>query len=411
MDNTLFFIFLIYYFYNYGPPLFLLNYFLRIHDFSSNLLTLYNKIIDPDYWNDKSDENEAVDSNPINDAHTEENTPKKYEDKYIDDIRNLNKEWEFTEEEQMLLPDLSLHFFNNSKQNMTNKMEQLLIEIDNLEKEIRLDVDRENYVKDFDTENYDNNKYDNNDADNDNEYTVEERNQERREQIELFKQEYEKIKIEVNTEEGLEQLKDKSEQYARQNIINGRLDKLSNCFVMEKTPIGNVLMIYDKEIGKFKYYSDSSMPYRYLEVVGRKYVKLFNCRPLFIDMEEELRFFEEKWEKEQEIKKKKEAEEKLKAEEVRQSTETKKKNVFAKFKSYNKDAGGKISMAPPPKNSIPSKSLTENKENEKVLLKEKANCYKYEGKMSNFSFLKKVEKKVFNKRLGISFAEFKKMNK
>lgn len=68
-------------------------------------------------------------------------------------------------------------------------------------------------------------------------------------------------------------------------------------------------------------------------------------------------------------------------------------------------------MAPPPKNSIPSKSLTENKENEKVLLKEKANCYKYEGKMSNFSFLKKVEKKVFNKKLGISFAEFKKMNR
>ena len=183
---------------------------------------------------------------------------------------------------------------------------------------------------------------------------------------------------------------------------------------MEKTPIGNALMIYDKEMNKFKYYSDASMPYRYLEVVGRKYVKLFNCRPIFIDMEEELRLFEEKWEKEQEVKKKKEEEEKLKAEEAtdsqQQVTETKKKNVFAKFKSYNKDAGCKISMAPPPKNNIPSKLVTENKENEKILLKERANCYTYDGKISNFNFLKKVEKKVFNKKLGISFADFKKMS-
>jgi hypothetical protein len=152
-----------------------------------------------------------------------------------------------------------------------------------------------------------------------------------------------------------------------------------------------------------------------LEVVGIKYVKFFNCRPIFVDMEEELRLFEEKWEKEKEKEKEiqKMKEEDKKRSENKESTIeiSKKKNVFAKFKSYNKDAGGKISMAPPPKNSIPNKIVTENKENEKIILKDKANRYTYEGKFANFNFLKKIDRKVFNKKLGLSFADFKKLSK
>jgi hypothetical protein len=169
-------------------------------------------------------------------------------------------------------------------------------------------------------------------------------------------------------------------------------------------------MIYQKDRGSFKYYSDHNIPYRYLEVVGRKYVKLFDCRPIFVDMEEELRLFEEKWEKEQEVKKMKEENKKMREEDDKKNKPVEqKKNVFAKFKSYNKDAGGKISMAAPPKNSIPNKSVTENKENEKVLLKERANRYTYEGKFANFNFLQKIERKVFNKKLGLSFADFKRI--
>ena len=192
-----------------------------------------------------------------------------------------------------------------------------------------------------------------------------------------------------------------------------RLDRVKNCYVIEKTPIGNVLMIYEKNRESFKYYSDSNIPYRYLEVVGRKYVKLFGCRPIFVDMEEELRLFEEKWDKEQEFKKIKQEEDKKRRDEAvknNQSVEVK-KNVFAKFKSYNKDAGGKISMAAPPKNSIPNKNVNENKENEKIILKERANRYTYEGKFANFNFLQKIERKVFNKKLGLSFSDFKKMKK
>ena len=61
-------------------------------------------------------------------------------------------------------------------------------------------------------------------------------------------------------------------------------------------------------------------------------------------------------------------------------------------------------------NSIPNKNSVETKENEKILLKERANRYTYEGKFANFTFLQRIERKVFNKKLGISFADFKKMN-
>ena len=184
---------------------------------------------------------------------------------------------------------------------------------------------------------------------------------------------------------------------------------MANCYVMESTPQGNVLMIYDNKKGSFKFYSDSTIPYRYLEVVGRKYVKTFDCRPLYVDMEEELTLAEEKWEKERKEKEEKEEQERKRKEEQKANPQVEKKNVFAKFKSYNKEgASGRVNTGLPPKNSIP---MTKEQENEKILLKEKANRYTYEGKMANFSFLKKVERKVVDKKYGLSFADFKKMQK
>jgi hypothetical protein len=163
-------------------------------------------------------------------------------------------------------------------------------------------------------------------------------------------------------------------------MIHHRLEKLKVCYVMEYTPLGNVLMIYDKERETFKYYSDNTIPYRYLEVVGRKYAKQFGCRRIFVDMEEQLKIAEEKWERERIEKADREEKERILKEEAikNQKPIEQKKNVFAKFKSYNKEAGtGHVNTAPPPKNSIPNK-LTEKQENEKILIKERANRYSQE---------------------------------
>ena len=403
IDKALLLIWAIWYFNAYGPPPLLFNLIIRFYNLYTDFFMFYDKIVYPDFWDNEESNKENLDKIEIITQAPKE--PPKYEDKYLEDIRTLNKEWEFTEDENSILPKLIEDFCNGYIESRTNRIEEITKEIINLEKEIAEDVDSFNYVEDLHDEG----------DELIHENTLEERNNERRTKIQELQEEANKIKIQIQTEEGIEELKNKSINQARQYVINTRLDKLKNCYVIEKTPIGNVLMIYEKDRESFKYYSDCNIPYRYLEVVGRKYVKLFGCRPIFVDMEEELRLFEEKWEKEQEIKKNKEEEDKKKAEEAAKNqqpiSEGKKKNIFAKFKSYNKDAGGKISMAVPPKNSIPNKSVNETKENEKVLLKERANRYTYEGKFANFNFLQKIERKVFNKKLGLSFSDFKKMKK
>jgi hypothetical protein len=387
-------------FYKNGPPNLVLFLYYNIQKYIKDILNnewkffnlyleYWNYLIDIDSDDDISIKNDEIVEKEINEI--------KYEDKYLKDIRRINKNWQFTEDEINEINEFTNKFFNSSKENILLKCEELSQKIIDIENEINDDNDIIEYNETLDETGYEC------------ETTLEERNRDRNEQIELFKNEYKQLKNDLENPTKLDEMKLYAKQNAEKFIINKRLELIKNCYVIEKTPLGNVLMIYDKERESFKYYADSTIPYRYLETVARKYVKLFNCRPIFVDMEEELKLFEEKLEKEQLIKKQKEEEEKLKNTDNQLTQNNNKKNVFAKFKTYNKDAGGKISMAPPPKNSIPNKQINETKENDKILLKERANRYTYEGKFANFNFLKKVERKVFNKKLGLSFTEFKKM--
>jgi hypothetical protein len=405
IENTIFYMWVIWYFYAYGPPPLINHFFMKFYFIIDKFMIKYNNLLYPDIWETSSDSSSdsSDTASEVNDVKEEYTPPPKYEYKYLDIIRQLNKEWQFTEDENKEKEVLRQDFYQAAVKNIQNDIDDLHQQVNNYKKEIEDDTDIVNYIENC-----------NDDGDElIDETTLEERNEFRREQINELTEKIDELTNKINSDEGLNELKSDAEEEAKLYIINKRIEKLKNCYTMEKTPQGNVLMIYDKERESFKYYSDSTIPYRYLEVVGRKYVKMFNCRPLFIDMEEELKLFEEKWTKEYELKKAKEAEQKLKAEEAAKNNKPseQKKNIFAKFKSYNKDAGGKISMAAPPKNSIPNKATVETKEGEKILLKERANRYTYEGKFVNFNFLQKIERTVFNKKLGISFADFKKMKK
>jgi hypothetical protein len=198
---------------------------------------------------------------------------------------------------------------------------------------------------------------------------------------------------------------------ARQFVIKERLDSLKNNFVFEKTPLGNVIMYWNNSRESFEYYSDNTIPYRYLETVGRKYVKTFNCRQIYVDMEFELSEFERKQKEKLKL-----LEEKKKIDlEFEQNTSFNsnsnlgKKDVFAKFKNYNKESGtGKVNRGvAPPKNSIPNNNNVK-KDDEKVILKEKSNRYTCEGKIANFNFLKKPDRKIIDKKYSMSFADYKK---
>ena len=279
----------------------------------------------------------------------------KYEDKYLREIRKLNKDYVFGEEEQVLEFNKTTEFFNKLKDEVLEKNE-------GKGKEGKGEGEGED-----------------------------------------------------------EDIMENAKEQAREFIIEKRLEKLKDCFVIEKTPLGNVLMTYNVSRGSFQFYSDNTIPYRYLETVSRKFVKFFDCRPIYYDMEEELKNYEIKLEEKERVEKEREEKEREEKEREREDelkngknygllTVQPKKNVFAKFKSYNKESGtGHVNMAAPPKNSMPGKSITANSPNTKILLKENANRYTYEGKLSNFNMLKKVDKKLVDKKLALSFSDFKKM--
>jgi len=180
-----------------------------------------------------------------------------------------------------------------------------------------------------------------------------------------------------------------------------QLDGLKNTMVMETTPIGNVIMFYDNQTENFVYYSDLTIPYRYLEVVGRKYVTTFKCKDIFVDMSEELKTAEEKKVKKQETSSVER--ENSSNNDANSLASTSKKDVFAKFKTYNNNVSKEVVAAPSKNNG----ATDMKKEKDNVLLKDKANRYRYEGKLANLNFLQEVDKKKIDKRFAMSWSDYK----
>ena len=55
--------------------------------------------------------------------------------------------------------------------------------------------------------------------------------------------------------------------------------------IREETPKGEVLMYYSHEMGSFIYYSKTKeIPYKYLETLARKYVIIYDCKIIYIDI-------------------------------------------------------------------------------------------------------------------------------
>lgn len=394
---------IIWYFGNYFNPYILFMFLEKLVQETNNTLNFiqnFNLLMASNLFTDDSDS----DSDNNNDSDSEITKPiPKYEDKYLQEYRRMDKELIFDETEQVLKLQKYNDFFKEITDVYKNKLEELQkqLEVNNTKLDKYKGSDDDYCIYD----GKDQDAYLGETKDARINYLLDEN-------IDILTK-IDEIKKHIESKEGEIEIIKSVEEKTNTFMINHRLEKLKVCYVMEYTPLGNVLMIYDKERETFKYYSDSTIPYRYLEVVGRKYAKQFDCKQIFVDMEEELKMAEEKWEKERIEKADREEKERILKEEAIKNHKPieEKKNVFAKFKSYNKEAGtGHVNIAPPPKNSIPNK-LTEKQENEKILIKERANRYTYEGKFANFNFLKKVDRKVVDKKFALSFADFKKIQK
>lgn len=160
-------------------------------------------------------------------------------------------------------------------------------------------------------------------------------------------------------------------------LTQEELKMFANNRVMEYTPVGNVIMSYNVEKGSFEYYSDSIVPYRYLNVVGRKYVSMFDCVALMRQPVKELCQLPTV---------------------ITTPVEEPKKNVFAKFKTYNNgSATPHLNAEQPSKRSRiePSKVVDTTR-------------YTSCGKIANMQMLQKVDRKQIDKTYAMSFAEYKK---
>jgi hypothetical protein len=129
-------------------------------------------------------------------------------------------------------------------------------------------------------------------------------------------------------------------------------------FVMEMTPVGNVIMQYDADKESFVYYSDNIIPFRYLETVSRKYVCMFDCKELFVERSEQ------------------------------------------KIQHTNAVV------------SIKTKDLMNQKRNpqpikEKAQIEVKMNRYSNAGRFSNFNMLQPVAKHITDKKRLMRFSDFK----
>jgi hypothetical protein len=335
----------------------------------------------------------------ISDEENEDASPsvkqKKYEDKYLDVVREMANNIVFTDIELEMLNIHKREFYRAITDNYINNINDLNSKIEDLKLEISVlkeyDVTEENkHISNIDT-------------------SVSSSNIKKIEKdIQCYTNDIQELEKKMNDKNQIEY--DALEE-AKKIIINERYDKLTNCFVIEKTPLGNVLMFYNNKRGSFEYYSDNTVPYRYLEVVGRKYVKMFHCRGLYFDMEEELHKYEENMQRMQRLEEEKQ---KNKSDTTQNNSNNNlmnkdKKNVFAKFKSYNKEAGtGHVITGAPAKNNIVNTQVN-NANADKLILKENANRYTYEGKLCNFSFVKKIPRKAVDKKYALTFADFKKM--
>ena len=152
--------------------------------------------------------------------------------------------------------------------------------------------------------------------------------------------------------------------------------------LFQNTPRGNILMYYDVYKKGFAYYCDQqSIHYTILNTLAMKYVRWFRCRDLFIDDSVDpqcspspLIKMEKEEEKKENIEKKKSNESSCELKEKLRS------GPFAKLKKYNQ---------PTPKVEDPTQSVKPKTEN----MDKNKNRFLYMGKMLNYSFIEKINKK------------------
>jgi hypothetical protein len=302
----------------------------------------------------------------------------KFEDKYLTAFKSFSNDYFFFKEELKekadKLEQLKYDYETGKKKNI----DDLLFLLSQTEKVVSLDKDTDHFneelIKYFDLED--------DFKDDPSNYDLDELLNDLKNDHNRFTRELKDLNEATITEV---EFSDKALKY----VLDKKLDGFINNYILEYTPLGNVYMRYNNFKKSFEYFSNNTIPYRYLEAIGRKYVMTFRCKALFVDLEEEMQ---------------------KAAEKDKNALESDPKTtIVSKFKNWktatslrpdtnNRELLGKATLVPT--------SVT----GEKQLLKENANRYTWEGRLANFSVLKKVDRKTVDKSYTLSFADFKQMS-
>jgi len=344
---------------------------------------------------------------PIVDTNTKpEKVAPRYEDKYLEKFKKFPNEYSFTQDEldeQQKEYEIIKCRYEISRNLSIDRLKRGIKEIEEIEKCMTVDKDGNvSFVKDLKNDGFKKlmKFYELEDDDGDeNDYDFNEMHEDLMSTKQKYLKELDELLVTAKSDECLR-------KEALNKIVDKKLDKLIDSYVLESTPLGNIYMRYNNFKKSFEYFSNSSMPYRYLEPVGRKYVTTFWCKPIFVDIDNELQQAEIRFDEQQ--KRLKELEEKAKTNPNRFLAKFKKNNTgskeFATRPMKNRN-DSKLSLPIQVKSNLPNVDVKP----EKQLIKENANRYTWEGRLSNFNPLKKIDKKVVDKNLKMSFADFKKM--
>lgn len=355
-----------------------------IHDNNPLLLQYY------DYENKYLEFNDCEEKEKEEQEQHEEK--ELYEDKYLKRFKNFTNEYLFNEKdleyeknhfnELVEYHNLMTKSLETKIMNYTAKLTHLVICEENLKEKLSIKypngemekISDENDESEFTSETY-NDYYKMCDLQDE---IINERNK------------LEKLINELNIlkEKTVDKLKDQSHTDMIENKLNGYI----NNYVIETTPVGNVIMRFNNDKKSFEYYSNHSVPYRYLEPIGRKYVLTYKCKSIFIDIDEEI----EKVNKLNEMKKVELKDKKVerKDKKFERKDRKDKKDEIKNFRSHKRD---EVSSN---KNS----QTIINPINSIDMAIKNANRYTWEGRFNDFKIIKTEKKSNANK---ISFKEFK----
>lgn len=361
----------------------------------------------------KKDNNKEKEKNNEKDKEKDKDNDNKkveiiYENKYFDLYDKCPNDFKFNEQELELEETIYKNIKHTDEINRNKKIEIITKHLNNVNDILNVDKTQEtpacNYNYNYDLQKM--LKY----FDAEEEYLEYPDEVDIEEMYDCLLVQKNKLETELNEIHDTILTDEQYHQMAREELISQKLNNYIHNYIVDHTPLGIVYMRYNHTKKSFEYFSNKSIPYRYLEPMGRKYVYTYWCKPIFVNLLDELKQAEVRYN---------ENEKKNNVNNVNINNGNK-KNIAVKFKSYNnnnkynnpqetnpmKNRNNNLVMPPNMRANLPNVGGG----SEKQLIKQNANRYTWEGRLSSFNPLKKINKKDVDKNLQMSYADFKKKN-